>query len=202
MAGVKIGSGSLSDSRNPAGSLIPQTEPLFLYSFHPDPEIYPRTTHSMVTMSAQTTSIERPRNWSAYFCSSAGYCAMSAVARWLGDDVLEKLKPEQRQLRQYASLFRDAGGQHVIESRDAVGGHEQQVIGIDLVDVADFSAGVEFKFGDIGLEKNVVGFCRLYHCLALIGKLELAVIVFARRIFVNGLEKAPESFGRFSLKSS
>ena len=84
MAGVKIGSGSLSDSRNPAGSLIPHTEPLFLYSFHPEPEMYPRTTHSMVTMSALTTSIERPRNWSAYFCNSAGYCAMSAVARWLG----------------------------------------------------------------------------------------------------------------------
>ena len=38
MAGVKMGSGSLSDSRKPAGSLMPHTSPLVLYSFHPEPE--------------------------------------------------------------------------------------------------------------------------------------------------------------------
>ena len=38
VAGVKIGSGSLSDSFNPAGSLMPQTAPLCLYSFQAEPE--------------------------------------------------------------------------------------------------------------------------------------------------------------------
>ena len=37
-SGVKIGTGSLSDSSSPAGSSIPQTEPLSLYSFQPEPE--------------------------------------------------------------------------------------------------------------------------------------------------------------------
>ena len=40
VAGVKMGSGSRSDSFNPAGNGIPQTLPLVLYSFHPDPDKY------------------------------------------------------------------------------------------------------------------------------------------------------------------
>ena len=38
VAGVKIGSGSLSDSRSPFGNPIPQTSPLSRYSFQPEPE--------------------------------------------------------------------------------------------------------------------------------------------------------------------
>src|SRR3954449_6053070 len=37
VAGVKIGSGSCSDSWSPDGSSIPQTAPLGLLSFHPGP---------------------------------------------------------------------------------------------------------------------------------------------------------------------
>ena len=37
VAGVKIGSGSRSLSRSPAGSGIPQTGPLAWYSFQPEP---------------------------------------------------------------------------------------------------------------------------------------------------------------------
>ena len=37
VAGVKIGSGSLSLSRNPAGSGMPHTVPLCMYSFQPEP---------------------------------------------------------------------------------------------------------------------------------------------------------------------
>ena len=38
VAGVKIGSGSLSDSSRSEGRPIPQTDPDSRYSFHPDPE--------------------------------------------------------------------------------------------------------------------------------------------------------------------
>jgi hypothetical protein len=38
VAGVKIGSGSRSDSRRPAGSRMPHTSPVALYSFQPDPD--------------------------------------------------------------------------------------------------------------------------------------------------------------------
>ena len=38
VAGAKIGSASFSDSLSPAGSAIPETAPVFWYSFHPEPE--------------------------------------------------------------------------------------------------------------------------------------------------------------------
>src|SRR5579872_1512487 len=82
--GVKIGSGNASDSLRPAGRVIPDTLPLALYSFHADPEMYPRTTHSTGNISAFRTNIERPRNWSAYLRTAAGYRSTSAVIRWLG----------------------------------------------------------------------------------------------------------------------
>jgi hypothetical protein len=37
----------------------------------------------------------------------------------------------------------DARGQHVIESRNAIGGDEQKVVLIDEIHVADFAAGVQ-----------------------------------------------------------
>ncbi len=73
----------------------------------------------------------------------------------VGHDVLQEIEPEQRELGQHASLLRDAGGQHVIERRDAVGGDKQQVVVADLVQVADLAAGEELEVGKIGLQKNV-----------------------------------------------
>jgi len=46
VVGVNIGSASLQDSSKPPGSVIPQTLLFFPYSFHPEPERYPRTMHS------------------------------------------------------------------------------------------------------------------------------------------------------------
>ena len=60
VAGVKIGVGSRSDSRRPDGRLTPQTEPVATYSFQPDPDRYPRATHSIGTGVVLRTSIERP----------------------------------------------------------------------------------------------------------------------------------------------
>ena len=72
----------------------------------------------------------------------------------VGDDVLEKVEPEQRDLRQHPPLVRNAGRQHVVEGRDAVGGHEQQVVTIEVIDVADLAAGVQLQFGVVRSQQN------------------------------------------------
>src|ERR1019366_4150197 len=61
----------------------------------------------------------------------------------VGDDALEELEPEKRELGQHSSLLWYAGGQNVIECRDAIGRHEEQMFVTNLVKVANFSAGVE-----------------------------------------------------------
>ena len=52
--------------------------------------------------------------------------------------------------------MRNAGGQHVVESGDAVGGDEQQMLVVDTVHIADFAAGVKFQFGKVGLQEDGV----------------------------------------------
>ena len=44
----------------------------------------------------------------------------------------QEIEPEQGELGEHASLLRDAGGQHIVERGDAIGGDEQQVIVIDF----------------------------------------------------------------------
>ena len=74
VAGVKIGSGSFSDSRNPSGSSIPHTDPDSRYSRQPDPDRYPRTTHSTGYMSSLRARIARS-------VTSSG---TSSEMKWLG----------------------------------------------------------------------------------------------------------------------
>src|SRR5437016_4243747 len=72
VAGVKIGSGSLSDSFRPVGRSMPQTFPEDLYSFQADPEIYPRTTHSTGNISDRFTCKNRRVLYPArFFCQPA-----------------------------------------------------------------------------------------------------------------------------------
>lgn len=58
--GVNTGSGSLDDSDSPAGSEMPCTVPLDRYSHHAEPVRQPRTMHSIGSISALRTSIDRP----------------------------------------------------------------------------------------------------------------------------------------------
>src|SRR5574341_691934 len=60
VAGVKIGPGSFEDSTSPFGNGTPQTLPVFEYSAHPDPDKYPRTTHSTGRGLVFMTHIARP----------------------------------------------------------------------------------------------------------------------------------------------
>src|SRR5271169_2031086 len=109
----------------------------------------------------------------------------------VGNNVLEKIKPEQGKLGQDASLLGDPGGQHVVKGRDAVSGDKQEVIRINLVDVADFAAGVKLKVGNVGMEKYARRFRCLYHCLALIGYLSWRNCI-CPAMFVNGVQENTE----------
>ena len=62
------------------------------------------------------------------------------------NDILEEVEPEQRDLR-HPALVRDASRQHIIEGGDAVGGHEQQVVAIKVINVAHLAAGVQLHSG-------------------------------------------------------
>ena len=67
----------------------------------------------------------------------------------------QEVEPEERELGEHASLLRDAGGQHIVEGGDPIGGDEEQVIVIDKIKVADFPAGVKLQVGKISMEENV-----------------------------------------------
>ena len=62
VAGVKIGRAGDQIHVKPAGSGIPQTETVAKYSFQPEPDRYPRATHSTGIGSVRRTSIDRPRS--------------------------------------------------------------------------------------------------------------------------------------------
>ena len=74
----------------------------------------------------------------------------------IGNDVLQKIEPEKRELRQYATLVRNTGYQNVIECRDAIRGHEQQALVVHTIHVPDLATGVKFKFGEVSLQNDGV----------------------------------------------
>ena len=83
----------------------------------------------------------------------AGYVGSHQM---VGDKVLEKVEPEQGDLGEDAALMRDAGRQYIVERGDAVGGDEEQVVAVEVVDVANFAAGEEFEICVAGFKKNGV----------------------------------------------
>jgi len=79
VAGVKIGRGSLSDSCRPSGRPTPQTEPLSWYSFQPEPDRYPRTTHSIGYIWSLRTRTARPSTSSGTSLEMKWFGQMSFV---------------------------------------------------------------------------------------------------------------------------
>ncbi len=69
----------------------------------------------------------------------------------VGDDLGEVVEPEQRNLVEHPSLVRDAGGQNVVEGRDAVGGDEKQLLITDGVNITHLATGVKLKIGKVSL---------------------------------------------------
>ena len=74
----------------------------------------------------------------------------------VGHQVAKKFKPEKRKLGQHPPLVRDAGGQYIVKGGNAVGGDKQQPVFVQMVNVAHLAAGVQFEFGEVGLQQNGV----------------------------------------------
>src|SRR5580698_10296122 len=82
----------------------------------------------------------------------AKFVSMAADRSWvtihvggdemIGNDVLKKIEPEERNLGENSAFVWDSGCQHVVKGGDAVGGHEQQMVSVQVVDVADLSTGM------------------------------------------------------------
>jgi hypothetical protein len=71
-------------------------------------------------------------------------------------NTLQEIEPEKGDLGQHASLVRNAGCQHVIEGRDAVGCDKKQVVIIQAVNVTHLTAGMKFEFWEICCQKDGV----------------------------------------------
>ena len=65
---------------------------------------------------------------------------------------LQQVKPEERDLREDLSLARNACAQHVIERRDAIGGHHQQRVA-HRVEIAHFSPPKQGCVAKVGNEQ-------------------------------------------------
>ena len=68
----------------------------------------------------------------------------------VGDRVLEKLEPECGDLREDPALVGNAGAEHVVECRDAVRRHKQQVVA-QGVDVAHLAPRDQRKAAEMGV---------------------------------------------------
>ena len=146
-----MGSGKASDSFRPAGSLMPETLPVALYSFQ----------RGAGDVSAHD-ALDR-EHFGALHQHGAAAQLVGVFANGrrvlvdiggdevVGDDVGEEIEPEQGNLAEDASFVRDAGGQDVVEGGDAVGGDEKQLLVADGVDVADLAAGVKVEIGEVSL---------------------------------------------------
>ena len=66
----------------------------------------------------------------------------------------ELFKPEISNSRQHFAFARDRVRQDDVEGREAVSGDDQQLVGIDGVDVADFTFVKQLQAGDGGFEKR------------------------------------------------
>ena len=65
-------------------------------------------------------------------------------------NLVEAVEPEATELRQHAAFLRDAGGENPVEGADAIGAHQEEAIA-EVVDVANFAAGVQGKTVDLGM---------------------------------------------------
>jgi hypothetical protein len=72
----------------------------------------------------------------------------------VGDDVAQLGKPEIRHRRQHRPLLGDGVGQDDVEGGKAVGGDDEQAVGIDGVDIAHLAPGKERQAGEGGIEER------------------------------------------------
>ena len=63
------------------------------------------------------------------------------------------VEPERRNLREHLALVGDAGAEHVVERRDAIGGDDQQAVA-EVVEVADLALAIGRAAGERGVENG------------------------------------------------
>ena len=106
------------------------------------------------------TTMARPASC-ARSCASATTSSTFRVGEMIGDHVPRLREPEQRDLREHLALERDGVRQHDVESRQAIGGDDQQMLGIHVVDIAHLALVNLLQTAQMRLEKR----CRLRNLL-------------------------------------
>ena len=127
VAGVKIGSGSCSDSTSPAGSACPQTAPV-------GPVVLPARAGEVAAHDAlDRQHLEPP---------ALGRAPVAPERRAGGSGRSRRVRANQNADRpgEHAALVRDLGRQHDVEGRDAVARDEQQPLVVERVELADLAA--------------------------------------------------------------
>ncbi len=145
VAGVKIGSGSASLSRSPGGKLDAAHRARLLIFFPAGA----RQIAARHAFDVEHIRALHPHRAAFEFGREARHIRAEQM---IGHGVAQQIEPEKAHLRQHAPFFGDAGGQDVIEGRNAVGGDNQQPLRMlrIFINVADFAAAAQFQSGDVG----------------------------------------------------
>ena len=123
VAGVKIGSGSRSDSRSPAGSRDR------------------RSRRSRVVLPARAgevaahDALDRQHLEPPALDRAAVLAQREQVVR---DELARPREPERGEAGEHAALVRDLGRQDDVEGRDPVAGDEEQALLVERVELATF----------------------------------------------------------------
>ena len=136
--GVKIGSGNSDDSFNPGGSLMPQTVCDFWYSFQPrtgEVTAHDAFDGQRFGISSQSWSAARVVCKCVRQTAKAGQRFAGAGEQMVRLERFGLREPEIRNLREHLAFARNAVGHDDVESREAVGGDEQQAV----AEVEDFA---------------------------------------------------------------
>ena len=149
VAGVKIGSGSRSASRNPASSGMPQTVRLALILLPPAPRevtarnALDRDDFSLAHVHGATDQL--------FALECQRKAAEIGAEQVMGN--FEPVEPEDAHGGENAPLVRNAGGHHPIEGADAVGGDDDERFA-EVVHIANLAAAT----GEAGHVASQEGF--------------------------------------------
>ena len=166
VAGVKIGSGSVSLSRSPGkrdaadGSVadIPSSRSL---KDSRAPRIrhrtYPRANQHGAAFELIAVAWERVR-----------IAVHGGGEEMVRKDATQAVEPEQRGLRKDAALIGDRDRQDVVEGGQAIRGDNHEMVA-GIVDVADLPTGVQFAIGQRGFEQG-----RISHTLVVTRHVEFS----------------------------
>jgi hypothetical protein len=70
-------------------------------------------------------------------------------------NALQKIEPQKRELGEDPALFGNTCGQNAVKSGDPVRGDQEQM-SIQVVQVADLTAGMKRKLWKVGLQNNSI----------------------------------------------